>query len=39
MSKHPDDNTAAAELLKFECASPFILPSLLCMRDPHDVLL
>ena len=30
---------AAAELLELGCTSPFIVPSLYHMRDPHDIIL
>ena len=36
--KYPDDNTAAAKLLEFDCTPLFIPPPLLCMRDSCDII-
>ena len=36
--KHPDDSNSSSQSPLARLHSPFILPSLYCMREPHDVI-
>ena len=37
VSKHPDNSNSSSHTAKVQLCSPFIVPSLCCMIEPHDI--